>query len=161
MSEQTSLRESTYHFLTAPEQLTAVIASTSANHAPHATVVYYYLDRDFNLYFLTATETQKYTNLCANPHAAYAVGYGPDHTTVQGSGPATLLDKGSEEEKTAIAYINERMREQDASWAVFQLDEYEDNAIAVFKIATDSLYVLNLEPTVELPITPNNLQQVI
>lgn len=161
MEQDNALRTATFNFLTTNDQLTAVIASTTTDHKPHTNVVYYHIDQNFNVYFLTATTTQKYQNLCARPAAAFTIGFGPGHTTVQGSGEAALLEKGSMEEKTAITQISNRMSEQDASWPVFQLEEYEDQAIAVFKITIEKLHVLNLEPTKELPLTMSNLQQVI
>jgi uncharacterized protein YhbP (UPF0306 family) len=160
--ETTDIKQDALTFLTKPDRLTAVIASCPLDGDVHAATVYYFVDDNFNFYFLTATNTQKYRNLLANQNAAIVVGFGPEQTTVQGRGSAVLLQKSSEEEKEAIAHIKTRLQNHNnETWPIFQLDAYDAETIAVFKFIPDTLHMLNLEESSGLVVTNTAPQQII
>lgn len=149
-------------FLTEPERLTAVIGSCPTDGNTHAATVYYYVDTQFNFYFLTATNTQKYKNLQENSNAAIVVGFGPSQTTIQGQGSAMLLEKASLEEKEALVHIKKRLQEHnDETWPIFQLDSYDRETIAVFKLVPDRLQLLNLEDSSGFAVTSEDIMQII
>jgi len=157
-----NIKKLTLEFLTAPQRITAVIGSCPTDGNTHVATVYYHVDKNLHFYFLTATNTQKYRNLLENPNAAIVVGFGPDYTTVQGQGAATLLEKDSAEEREAIAHIKKRLQDHnDETWPVFQLDDYVGESIAVFKFTPDTLQLLNLETNNELPLTKNQTLQIL
>lgn len=147
-------------FLQDNKHLTAVIASVSKAGLPHAATIYYYTDDALNFYFLTATGTQKYDNLLANPKASIVIGTGPELTTMQGFGTSTLLEKGSDEEAVAMVKIKKRLAEHDGTWPIFQLERFDDETIAVFKFVPESLVLLNLEDNC-LPVTASDIKQII
>ena len=159
--ESEQIKGACLNFLRDKERLTAALATAGSDGTPRASVVYYFADEDFNFYFLTATDTQKYKNLLENSKASIAVGFGPAYVTIQGQGTAELLPKGSEEENVAIALIKERLQGEDYTWPVFQLDDSDDESIAVFKLTPSSLQVLNLEKDNGLPVTTDDIQQII
>jgi len=160
--ERTEIQKNALTFLTQPNRLTAVIGSCPADGNCHVATVYYYVDEKFNFYFLTATHSQKYTNLLENKNAAIAVGFGPDQTTVQGQGAAILLEKASTEEKEAIAHIKQRLQNhEDETWPIFQLEAYERESIAVFKFIPDTLKLLNLEHDGGLDVTTHEVVQIL
>lgn len=160
--DTTEVEKAALKFLTEPDRLTAVVGSCPPDGDTHVATVYYYVDDHFNFYFLTAANTQKYRNLLANSNAAIVIGFGPSHTTIQGRGTAELLEKSSEEENEAIAYIKKRLQDHnDETWPVFQLGAYEGESIAVFKLTPDTLQLLNLEESSGLAVTQEDVQQII
>ena len=160
--EKNQTKDTVLKFLTEPERLTAVVGSCPADGDSHVATVYYYVDNDFNFYFLTATHTKKYQNLLDNPNAAIVIGFGPSYTTIQGQGTALLLEKASEEENEAIAHIKKRLQDHNnETWPVFQLDEYDSESIAVFKFIPQTLELLNLEHESGLAMTTEETLQII
>jgi len=160
--ESNEIKNNALKFLTDPEHLTAVVGSCPGDGDTHVATVYYYVDDNFNFYFLTATHTQKYENLLNNPNAAIVVGFGPSYTTIQGQGTASLLKKASEEENNAIARIKKRLQDHNnETWPVFQLNTFDGESIAVFKIIPDKLQLLNLEESSGLVVTTENVLQII
>lgn len=66
-----------------------VLSSVTPDNNPHGAVVYYAIDRDFNVHILTRTGTHKYDNLVHNEHVMLTV-YDPEtQTTAQIVGRAT------------------------------------------------------------------------
>ena len=160
--ETQDIKKAALNFLNEPDRLTAVIGSCPPDGNTHVATIYYYVDNNFNFYFLTATSTQKYENLLANPNAAIVVGFGPSYTTIQGQGAAVLLEKSSAEENEAIAQIKKRLQEHDGeTWPIFQLDDYIDESIAVFKFSPTALQMLNLEHDNGLTVTTESVLQIL
>jgi uncharacterized protein YhbP (UPF0306 family) len=160
--ESNEIRKTALQFLTEPNQITAVIGSCPSDGDTHVATVYYYVDDNFNFYFLTATNTRKYKNLLENPNAAIVVGFGPSQTTIQGQGTATLLEKASDEENNAIAQIKKQLQDHNnETWPVFQLDAYDNESIAVFKLVPQRLQLLNLESSSGLAVTKEDVLQII
>jgi len=160
--ETNEIKEAAYKFLLEKDRLTAVIGSCPKDGDTHVATIYYHVDENFNFFFLTATNTQKYNNLLENPNAAIVVGFGPSQTTIQGQGTAILLEKASEDENNAIARIKKRLQDSsNETWPVFQLSEYDKEAIAVFKFVPDKLQLLNLDSTSPLELTNEKVLQII
>lgn len=161
MESSTTTQKAVLEFLQSPSQLTAVIATVDKNSEPQAATVYYYANQELHFYFLTATGTHKYENLIENPSTAIVIGTGPEKTTIQGNGQSVLLEKGSDEEAMAMIKIKKRLNEQDGTWPIFQMEEFDDEAIAVFKFTPTSLQLLNLESDNNLPITTQDIETII
>jgi len=160
--ESLDIRKTALQFLTEPNQITAVIGSCPNDGNTHVATVFYYVDREFNFYFLTAANTTKYRNLLENPNAAIVVGFGPAQTTIQGQGTTTLLKKASDEENNAIARIKKRLQDHNnETWPVFQLDAYDSESIAVFKLTPDTLNLLNLEHSSGLAVTNEDVLPIL
>lgn len=160
--ENTELKKQALEFLNEPNRLTAVIGSCPKDGDTHVATVYYYVDHNFNFFFLTGVHTQKYRNLIDNPNAAIAIGFGPSYTTIQGRGEAFLLEKNSEEEKQAIANIKHRLQNHNnETWPLFQLEAFETETIAVFKLVPETLQLLNLEDTCGLTATRKDILQIL
>lgn len=60
-----------------------VLTTVDPNGDPHATVIYFSIDPQFNILFMTKNETKKYDNLLHNNHAMLLVYDTPTQTTVQ------------------------------------------------------------------------------
>jgi uncharacterized protein YhbP (UPF0306 family) len=158
---ETNIKKDALTFLQGSQQLTAVVASVDATGQPHAATIYYYVDADFNFFFLTATGTRKYQNLLTQHKSAIVVGTGPELTTIQGSGSCALLEKNSDEESMAMLHIKKRLAEHDGTWPIFQLEQFDDEAIAVFKFTPTSLQLLNLVSDNNLPATTKDIQSIL
>lgn len=161
--DNTQIKDFALRFLNEKENITAVIGTSTKEGIPHAAVIYYYVDEVFNFYFLTVTNTQKYKDLIQNPQVSIAVGFGPAYITIQGQGTAEVIPKGSEEEKQTIVKINNRLREKNRHWPVFQIPDLEREEITVFKITSDTLRLLNLNLNEEncFATFKDNFQQII
>lgn len=159
----TETRRDILNFLKSTDNITAALATVTPEGAPRVATIYYFVDDEFNFYFLTATNTQKYNNLIENSAASLITGFGPGYTCVQGSGSATQLEKGSAEEKLAIARIKEHMRafEEHTTWPIFQLEDYTSEALAAFKFTPDTLELLNLDKEQNLPLTDQTLLSIL
>ena len=161
MTELTAIQSAARDFLQNPNQLTAVIATSDRDGIPHAATVYYYLDRELTFYFLTATGTTKYDHLVTNPHTAIVVGTGPAEITIQGQGMSRLLKKGSNEEAVAMVKIKKRLTEHDGTWPIFQVDQFDNESLAVFAFTPETLRLLNLDATSTLPQTVEEITNII
>jgi len=160
--EHTELKHQALEFLKEPKRITAVIGTCSLDNVPYTATVYFHVDDDFNFYFLTATGTQKFHNLQANPQASITIGFGPSYTTMQGGGSVELLEKNSEAEKLAITHLKKRLQEHDnETWPIFQLDDFVGESVAVFKLHTQTLQLLNLEQDNDLVVTKDDIKQIL
>lgn len=69
----------------------ATLATVSASGAPHAASVYYTVDHDLNLYFVTREETTKYSNIKRNPQVSVVITDEETAETVQIQGTAQKI----------------------------------------------------------------------
>lgn len=65
-----------------------VLATASKHSVPHAAAVFYVLDEDMNVYFITKEETKKFRNLRENHHVSLAAYKESSQTTLQIIGEA-------------------------------------------------------------------------
>lgn len=66
-----------------------VLATVDPNGEPHAAAIYYFIDKDFTVSFVTKTGTKKADNLQHNNHAVLLVYDAESQTTVQVTGVVT------------------------------------------------------------------------
>lgn len=69
----------------------AVLSTADDDGQPHAATIYYFVDADMNIYFMTKEATRKYKNLKANPRAALAIYEASSQATVQIEGTASEI----------------------------------------------------------------------
>lgn len=144
------LQTNVLNFLKNDEHITAVLGTASANGIPHTSPVYYAIDDDFTLYFLTVSNTHKYKNLLENPHVSITIGFGPTHTSVQGVGTAEALEIDSPKQNSTILAIRDRLQGKGFVWPVLKLTHSDIDDVVVFKVTFTELYLLNLEQNNEL-----------
>lgn len=87
-------REKTLNYL--KEHSLCVIATANMQGEPEAATINYFVDDDFNLFFITRKDTRKHANLLANPRVAIVVGTEPEPHTVQLQGDAVFLENEDE-----------------------------------------------------------------
>ena len=76
--------------------IAGVLATSSREGKPHASVVYYTCDDDFSIYFATLISSRKYTAIKAHPNAAFVVGTLNIPQTLQIEGMVTELHANDE-----------------------------------------------------------------
>lgn len=77
---------------------TAVIATVSKDGTPQAATIFYVIEKEFELYFMTLSSTRKYTNLLSNSKVAFVVGTTDTIAmTVQIEGVAELVTNYKEQ----------------------------------------------------------------
>lgn len=133
-----NIKEAVLEFL--KENNTIVIATASPEGKPQAATVYYLVDDDFNIYFATGRETDKFKNLQSNKQAAFVVGTGPAVITVQGAGRVQEISDNELSEKGRIGA--ELYFKALKEWPVLKLPH---GGLAFFKIIPDQMKFLNLD----------------
>lgn len=77
-------REHILNFL--KDNSVAVLATTDKNCQPHSAAIYYHVDENINLYFITKRDTTKSNNIHSTGKAAITVFEAKSQTTVQAIG---------------------------------------------------------------------------
>lgn len=140
--DTTKFREDALAFL--KENYTTVIA-TSFNDEPRASTIYYYIDDEFNFYFITKRNTSKYINIEMNPRAAIVVGTGPDHITVQAHGSVELVLEDAEKEKILGRFVEIGKHNNIEAWPIEDLDKFKDRNTIFCKIKPKQVVYMNLD----------------
>jgi general stress protein 26 len=68
-----------------------VLSTVSTDGTPWGAAIYYIVDEDFNIYFVTRSKTFKYSNLEKNPKAALTVTDGESQITIQLTGEVSAM----------------------------------------------------------------------
>lgn len=89
-----SKQENIRHFLS--ENQTGVLATVGLDGTPHASVIYYTLDHEFNVRFITKEKTQKSYDLKHDGRATLIVYDEATQTTAQISGVASKVNDEAE-----------------------------------------------------------------
>lgn len=76
-----------------------VLATLGPDGKPHAAVIYFSVDRHFNIFFVTKTGTRKHSNMQYNNAAMLVVFDKETQTTVQVAGTAKQLNSVTESQK--------------------------------------------------------------
>jgi uncharacterized pyridoxamine 5'-phosphate oxidase family protein len=92
----------------------AVISSVGPNNDPHGAVIYFTINRDFTVAFITKSGTKKYDNLRHNNHVMLTVFEPHTQTTVQISGRASEMTDSSEINGIAQRILGTSLRTSDA-----------------------------------------------
>ncbi len=142
MPTQEKIREDAYNFLR--ENSTAVVA-TSFKGDPRASTVYYFVDKDFNFYFVTKRKTSKYLNAELNPKVAVAVGFGPEHISIQAHGKIELVVNDIEKQKLINLIVGKQNLMGVKLWPIDELRNLEESHKVVFKIVPDEMFFMNLD----------------
>lgn len=69
-----------------------VLATADTTGMPHAAAIYFSVDDEFNMFFMTKKDTTKYTNLKQNPRAMVVVYEALSQSTVQFRGVAEEIE---------------------------------------------------------------------
>ncbi|HSA84513.1 MAG TPA: pyridoxamine 5'-phosphate oxidase family protein [Patescibacteria group bacterium] len=117
-------------FLHSTQQV-AVLATVDQHGEPMAATVYFLVDEQFNVYFLTKTFSRKYANLEKNDHVALVIGTENNPVTAQIQGRAEKLvtpEYGEWEQKFLHAFFKNEFVAP-----LFQLSP-EKNDIVIYRV---------------------------
>ncbi len=124
------------------EKQLAVVSTASSTGKPEAATVIYFIDDDFNFYFVTRRNTRKFENLQSNSNVAIVVGTELLPVTVQIGGTAELVSGG--EGELLMAEIIKRPQIQSLYFGPFlQLKGID---FAAFKVKINWLRWLSVDP---------------
>lgn len=87
-------KHETYTFL--QEHQLGVISTISSDNKPWGAAIYYVVDEDLNIFFLTHTSSKKYQNMLHTLSVAFTVADDYKQTTVQMAGTIKELEVGEE-----------------------------------------------------------------
>lgn len=132
------LRKESLKFL--DDQITAAVSTVSPLGEPQVSTMYYYIDADFNFYFITAKGSKKLKNIESNQKVAIVVGFGPAPITVQAGGIAEINQDFKEELIDKIfKKINFHSLDQ---WPALKLQK---DGLVIFKVKPKWLTFLNFD----------------
>lgn len=116
-----------------------VISTVSPAGEPQVATVYFVVDDDFNLYFMTSSGSRKCENLKSNGKIAFVVGTGPEVITIQGGGTAESLS--ADEAKVFYGLIEKIALQSVYQWPLLTLAK---EGFCTFKIKPSWMVWLNL-----------------
>lgn len=142
----------------------AVFGTTSPDHSPHLTSMFYVVDPDLNFYFITKSETEKVKNIALNPHVSVVVSDRESYKTVEASGVVVALS-GIERIKTVIqmfaqVYRNEGVLEASKlfGWPP-PIEKIEDGEIVVYELQPSQLIYSDYSEA--SPLDGDYIQEII
>jgi hypothetical protein len=120
----------------------AVLATAKPDGTPHAATVYYVVDDEFNIYFVTDSRSEKGQNISNNNKVGIAIGFGPEISTMQGGG--TIIEGDTPYSPVEIlGMIGHRLDQKEKRyWPVVKLNMTSWQA---YKIKLDWLTWLNMD----------------
>ncbi|MEO6513908.1 MAG: pyridoxamine 5'-phosphate oxidase family protein [Candidatus Saccharimonadales bacterium] len=91
-----------------------VLSTVTPNNSPHGTVVYFQINKDFTVSFLTKTETRKYSNLSHNNHVMLTVFEPESQAVAQVIGTTEEIEDGFETNSIAGTILGISMKTSEA-----------------------------------------------
>jgi nitroimidazol reductase NimA-like FMN-containing flavoprotein (pyridoxamine 5'-phosphate oxidase superfamily) len=135
--------------------------ATSFNDDPRASTVYYYVDAHFNFYFVTKRNTSKYLNIEMNPRAAFVVGTGPEHISIQGHGTVELIIDEDEHEEMLEHIMDALLDKKVELWPIEELKKFRDRHEILFKIIPHRMFFMNLDSKAHAHTISEEYMQVV
>ncbi len=108
---------------------TAVVA-TILDGQPLASTIHYTSDDDFNIYFFSHRNTDKYVSISADGRAALVIGTGPKHISIQAKGIVSIV-------AGEAGFISH--------WPIDEMAKFKDENPVAFKFEPLSLVFMNLD----------------
>lgn len=91
-----------------------VLSTVDPNGDPHGVVIYFVVDGDFNIYFLTRAATRKYDNLKHHDHAMLTVFDPGSQTTAQIIGKAEEINNNEQVNEIANQMVQASFKTSDS-----------------------------------------------
>ena len=123
-------------------KMTAVIATVTDTNTPAASTIYYTVDENFTLYFMTKKFTNKVKSLVNNQEVALVIGYDNEPVTVQFHGIAEQITD-REEYARRFKELEKKIFRNEYVAPLFQLSE-ENKELLIYKITPIWLRWLDL-----------------
>jgi len=116
------------------------LATAADDRTPHVAAVFFAVDDDMRITFVTHTESRKAMNITENPRVAFSIGEHPP-MNIQGGGTAIPVE-GEEERRRVFDAVAEKAAGRKDVWPpIFRMQgEY-----AVYSISPSWMRMLDLE----------------
>jgi nitroimidazol reductase NimA-like FMN-containing flavoprotein (pyridoxamine 5'-phosphate oxidase superfamily) len=112
------------------ENYRMALATASKEAKPHAAIVNYVVDNQWNFYFLSRAKTQKTADILANQEASFVIGFDLP-ISVQGWGKAVKVMDNKERER-AFALLEEKAEQHDSFWPLpLKVDRLNDMLVRI------------------------------
>lgn len=121
---------------------TAVIATISNTGKPSAATIYFLMDEDLNLYFMTKKFARKFENLQFDHEIALVIGIDNEPVTVQIEGGASQIIEEKEFEQR-LRQLQEKFFRNEYVAPLFQLAS-DKNELIIYKITPKWIRWLDL-----------------
>ncbi len=141
MAVSKEIKEEVVGFLKANN--TAVIA-TALQGQPIASTIHYTSDDDFNIYFFSHRNTDKYVSISSGDQAALVIGTGPKHISIQAKGVVNII-AGEERERASQAFTLLREAGFVTHWPIDEMAKFKDENPVAFKFEPLELTFMNLD----------------
>lgn len=106
------------------------LATASKDAKPHAAIVNYVVDNQWNFYFLSRAKTQKTANILVNQEASFVIGFDLP-ISIQGWGKAVKVMDNNERER-AFALLEEKAAQHDNFWPLpLKVDRFNDVLVRI------------------------------
>ncbi len=129
MAENTATSEMLLNFLHSYD--VAVLATIKPGNISHAATIYYYVDDNFNFYFVTKNETSKFKNIENNHSVSLVITDSVTLQTIQVEGNAEEVDY-TKEYAPMMAKYNETLSENRQEWDKIPLNHVPDSGYFAF-----------------------------
>ena len=112
------------------ENYRMALATANKGAQPHAAIVNYVVDNQWNIYFLSRARTQKTANILENQEASFVIGFDLP-ISVQGWGKAVRVINEQERER-AFQMLEERAGQHDNFWPLpLKVDRFNDVLVRI------------------------------
>jgi nitroimidazol reductase NimA-like FMN-containing flavoprotein (pyridoxamine 5'-phosphate oxidase superfamily) len=116
------------------DHFVATLATIKDGISPTGTTVYYYTDDEFNFYFLTKDDTEKFKNIQRNPRVALVVTNSEALQTVQVEGEAEVADFGEEKYSKILDDFVMSLKSRGKEWENLPINHIYKGYFSLIKI---------------------------
>lgn len=125
-----------------------MLATVDAEGQPYVSPVYFVMGHEFEVFFMTAQNTNKAKNISHNAQVAFSVGEGPEYIAVMIRGRAKLTD--SAEQNQILPLVAENFEKNKGfNWPIRKLEELKDQNLVLYKINPEKVTFLNINSSQE------------
>lgn len=129
------------------------LATLSKDRVPELSVVYFFLDTDFNCFFITKTSTRKFENINNNPTGTLMVADEDSLTSVELYGTIEIVMEPTEIARIITEFQNIASVRKFDYW-VPPLSQVEGNQFAVCKLKPSVMHFKNFATKLDSPDMP-------
>lgn len=132
--EGTILENKKHIFEFLQQEKIGVLSTVRANGFPDAALIYYFLDKNHHIFFLSRSESRKMLNLDHQDHLVLTVPRTATKEVVQVRGAAEILPSGSPEVAENLVHLTELLERSGEEHPILPLLKHTEGSIMVIKI---------------------------
>lgn len=125
-------------FLTSNRVATVAVIGEHGDY-PHAAPVFYIVDKEFTVYFVSASTSQKLKDIAAHPHIAVSITDANGLTTLELKGTAVIVDTIGDKEQFLISEIS-RVSNASSGTSFAPVMKLDGRGVHLVRIAIDAYH---------------------